>query len=62
MTSAAGALVEVDGLVKHFPGERGFFGLGRPHTVVRAVDDVSFAIPAGQTLAWWASRGAASPR
>ncbi len=50
MTSSAAALVEVEGLVKHFPGERGFFGLGRPHTVVRAVDDVSFAIPAGQTL------------
>ena len=50
MTSSAAALVEVEGLVKHFPGERGFFGLGRPRTVVRAVDDVSFAIPAGQTL------------
>ena len=50
MTSSAAALVEGEGLVKHFPGERGFFGLGRPHTVVRAVDDVSFAIPAGQTL------------
>ena len=50
MTSSVAALVEVEGLVKHFPGERGFFGLGRPHTVVRAVDDVSFAIPAGQTL------------
>jgi oligopeptide/dipeptide ABC transporter ATP-binding protein len=50
VTSSGAALVEVEGLVKHFPGERGFFGLGRPHTVVRAVDDVSFAIPAGQTL------------
>jgi oligopeptide/dipeptide ABC transporter ATP-binding protein len=50
VTSSATALVDVQGLVKHFPGERGYFGLGRPRAVVRAVDDVSFAIMAGQTL------------
>jgi len=47
---AAAALVAVEGLIKHFPGERAFFGLGRPRAVVRAVDDVSFAIASGQTL------------
>ena len=50
MTVSASALVDVQGLVKHFPGERGYFGLGRPRAVVRAVDDVSFAIMSGQTL------------
>ena len=50
MTSSASALVDVQGLVKHFPGERGYFGLGRPRAAVRAVDDVSFAIMSGQTL------------
>ena len=50
MTSSATALVDVQGLVKHFPGERGYFGMGRPRAAVRAVDDVSFAIMSGQTL------------
>ena len=40
-------LVEVQHLVKHF--ERGG-GLLRPRTVVKAVDDVSFAIDEGETF------------
>ena len=44
------ALVQVEGLVKHFPVRRGLFGLGA-REVVRAVDGVSFEIPAGRTLA-----------
>ncbi|HEX4573836.1 MAG TPA: oligopeptide/dipeptide ABC transporter ATP-binding protein [Gemmatimonadales bacterium] len=43
-------LVDVAGLVKHFPGARGFFGLGRAQRPVRAVDGVSFAIGSGRTL------------
>src|SRR3989441_12591856 len=46
----APALVDVAELVKHFPAERGFFGLGRARGAVRAVDGVSFAIQAGRTL------------
>ncbi len=43
-------LVEVEDLVKHYPGERSWLGLGRPRAAVRAVDGVSFTIPAGTTL------------
>jgi len=43
-------LVDVRGLVKHYAGERSWFGLGRPRAPVRAVDDVSFTIAAGRTL------------
>src|SRR5881394_4309907 len=43
-------LVNVHDLVKHYAGERSWFGLGRPRAPVRAVDDVSFTIAAGRTL------------
>ncbi|HEX9393623.1 MAG TPA: ATP-binding cassette domain-containing protein, partial [Gemmatimonadales bacterium] len=43
-------LLDVRGLVKHFPGERAFFGLGAAQPPVRAVDGVSFAIREGATL------------
>jgi oligopeptide/dipeptide ABC transporter ATP-binding protein len=39
-------LLEARGLTKHFPVGRGFLGGG----VVRAVDDIAFAIEPGQTL------------
>src|SRR6266568_5905894 len=48
--SVTAALVQVEGLVKHFRVERGLFRVGRPRRVVRAVDGVSFAISAGRTL------------
>jgi peptide/nickel transport system ATP-binding protein/oligopeptide transport system ATP-binding protein len=48
--TAAAPLLDVQGLVKHFPGPRAFLGLGRPRAVVRAVDGVSFSIASGQTL------------
>jgi peptide/nickel transport system ATP-binding protein/oligopeptide transport system ATP-binding protein len=43
------ALLEVEGLVKHFAAERSLFG--RPKTFVKAVDGVSFSLEAGKTLA-----------
>ena len=46
MTTAP--LLQVQGLVKHFPVRRGLFG--RDGAAVRAVQDVSFALQAGQTL------------
>jgi peptide/nickel transport system ATP-binding protein len=41
-------LLDVQGLVKHFPLKAGL--LGRPGAVVRAVDGVSFTLEAGETL------------
>ena len=43
------ALLEVDGLVKHFVAERSLFGRALAH--VKAVDGVSFSLDAGKTLA-----------
>ncbi|MHC2436639.1 ABC transporter ATP-binding protein [Bradyrhizobium sp. USDA 4451] len=43
------ALLEVEGLVKHFVAERSLFG--RPTAHVKAVDGVSFTVEAGKTLA-----------
>jgi len=49
MNSASTALLRVESLVKHFPIRRGLFG--RTSGMVRAVDDVSFDVAAGETLA-----------
>ena len=43
------ALLEVEGLVKHFVAGRSVFG--RPTAFVKAVDGVSFTVEAGKTLA-----------
>jgi len=43
------ALLEVEGLVKHFVAQRSLFGRALAH--VRAVDGVSFSLEAGKTLA-----------
>jgi oligopeptide/dipeptide ABC transporter ATP-binding protein len=43
------ALLEVEGLVKHFVAQRSVFG--RPTAFVKAVDGVSFHVDAGETLA-----------
>ncbi len=47
-SSRAAPLLEVDGLVKHFPIRAGVFG--RVKGAVRAVDGVSFALDPGETL------------
>src|SRR5436190_16196172 len=43
------ALLEIEGLVKHFVADRSVFG--RPTAHVKAVDGVSFSVEAGKTLA-----------
>ncbi|HZQ62484.1 MAG TPA: dipeptide ABC transporter ATP-binding protein [Casimicrobiaceae bacterium] len=47
--AAGGPLLRAHGLVKHFPVRHGF--LGRGSAVVHAVDDVSFTVDVGETLA-----------
>jgi oligopeptide/dipeptide ABC transporter ATP-binding protein len=42
------AVLQAAGLSKHFPARRGLFGAD--HGLVRAVDDISFAIDSGKTL------------
>jgi oligopeptide transport system ATP-binding protein len=42
------ALLQVEGLVKHFPVRHGLFG--RARSAVRAVDGVDFTLAAGETL------------
>ena len=44
----SGPVLEVEGLVKHFPVSHGYFGKGEG--VVHAVDDVSFALDRRETL------------
>jgi peptide/nickel transport system ATP-binding protein/oligopeptide transport system ATP-binding protein len=46
---AGGALLEVTGLIKHFPVTRGIIWRQKVGAV-QAVDDVSFSVAAGQTL------------
>jgi oligopeptide/dipeptide ABC transporter ATP-binding protein len=48
MSAAASPVLEVKNLKKHFPVRRGF--LGRQSGTVHAVDGVSFAVQAGETL------------
>jgi peptide/nickel transport system ATP-binding protein len=48
VTTPSRALLDVKGLVKHFPLKKDL--LGRGGGVVRAVDGVSFAVQAGETL------------
>jgi len=50
---SAAPLLEVEGLVTHYPLPRGMFGalIRTPRTAVRAVDGVSFTVGAGEMVA-----------
>ncbi len=54
-------LLELHNLVKEFPITAGAI-LQRKVASVKAVSDVSFAVPGGRRSAWSASPGAARPR
>jgi len=51
MSERNGALIQVRGLVKHFPLQRGWLSWRGPGPVVRAVDGVDLDIMEGETLA-----------
>jgi oligopeptide transport system ATP-binding protein len=51
MIPAPPPLLEVDGLVKHFPTRGGSYSKRDPDAVVHAVDGISFRIDPGETLA-----------
>ena len=53
------ALLEVEGLVKHFVAARSVFG--RPTAFVKAVDGVSFTSRPARRWRWSANPAAANP-
>lgn len=53
-------ILEVKNLKMHFPLTKGL--LNKQYGVVKAVDDVSFTLQAGKTLAWMGESAAAKPR
>ena len=55
------ALLEVEGLTRHFNVKRGLI-FGKTVGVVRAVDGISFSLDHGETLALVGESDAASPR
>ena len=51
-THSSGALLKVEGLVKHYDSRRGFWGriTGKPGSLVQAVDGIDLRIERGETL------------